>query len=187
MISDASQITDTVFHAAGYSRAVPSRLGLAGLMTVELFDRFGELKQAEVVKNLITQVGDQAYAERGAGIMTLGAPTGIRLGTGTTATAKTGAGAAMVTYVAGSSIAFDATYPQSALNGSARRITYRCTWAAGVATAMGIAEAVITNIAIADVAGAAANTVARALLSSAVNKEASDSLVVTWTHDAEGA
>lgn len=112
----------------------------------------------------------------------------MRLGTGTTAVAKTGAGAAIVTYVTGSSIAIDGSFPTSALSGSSRRIQWKTTWAAGVATALGIAEVVITNEAsLTDVAGTAANTVSRALLSPTVNKGASDTLAVTWNHDILGA
>lgn len=114
--------------------------------------------------------------------------SGMRLGTGVTAAAKTGAGAAIVTYVTTSQRPFDATYPSSSLSGSSRRITYQATWAAGVATSAGISEAVVTNESIlTDVAGVAANTVSRALLSSVVNKGASDSLVITWTQDILGS
>jgi hypothetical protein len=120
--------------------------------------------------------------------LTLGNVTGMRLGTGTTAVAKTGAGAAIVTYVTASQLALDATYPLSTLNGSSRRIRYFVTWAAGVATANGIAEAVITNeTPLSNVAGTAANTIARALLSPTVNKAAGDTLTVDWAHDLLGA
>jgi hypothetical protein len=139
--------------------------------------------------NLVTQVGDQYYGERAAGI---GSPpgqvTGMRLGTGTTAVAKTGAGAAIVTYTTGSNAPITGGYPTSALSGSSRRIAWRSTWAAGVATATGLAEAVITNESpLTDVAGAAANTIARALLSPTVNKGSLDTLQVDWTHDLLGA
>lgn len=177
---------DAMSVAAGYGRQALDTAWGSGLVVVELFDEHGDLKQLVQVKNLITQVGDQVYMERGSGAATPNAPTGMRLGTGTTAVAKTGAGAAIVTYVTGSQKAFDST-PASALNGAARRITYVVTWPAGTATATGIAEVVITNESpLTNVAGAAANTTARALLSSVVNKEAGDSLVVTWTHDFQG-
>lgn len=187
MNHDPSLARDGLQVAGGYGRHGHELATIKGLAVVELFDEAGQLKQRQEIENLVTQVGDQIYYERGAGIMTLSAPTGMRLGTGTTAVAKTGAGAAIVTYVTASQLAFDATYPQSALNGAARRITYRCTWAAGVATSLGIAEAVITNESpLTNVAGNAANTMARILLSSVVNKEAGDSLVITWTHDLQG-
>jgi hypothetical protein len=119
--------------------------------------------------------------------LSLGMVTGMRLGTGTTAVAKNGAGAAIVTYVTGSQHALDATYPLSA-SASGRRIRYFVTWAAGEATANSIAEAVITNeTPLSNVAGTAANTIARALLSPVVNKAAGDTLTVQWDHTLLGA
>jgi hypothetical protein len=145
------------------------------------------LKQSVPFENLITQVGDQVYAELGSAAGTPDAPTGMRLGTGATAAAKTGAGAAIVTYTSGSSLAFDATFPQSALNGSAREITYKRTYAPGEGTDTGIVEAVITNEnPLTNVQGSAANTVSRATFSS-VNKAAGDTLTITWTHSFEAA
>lgn len=149
----------------------------------------GQVKRAGRVRNLITQVGDQMYAERALAISGApAAPIGMKLGTGSTAVAKTGAGAAVVTYLAGSNLAFDATYPQSALNGSARRITYKCTYGPGVATsaATPITEAVIFNNTNADAASTAAQTIARAIVSPGT-KDTGDTLTVFWYHDLLGA
>lgn len=189
MINSPARITDQMIAVAGYNRPLLDRVGLNGWIEVDLWDEDGKLKLHLVVPNLITQIGDQYYGERAAGI---GSPpaqvSGMRLGTGTTAVAKTGAGAAIVTYVSGSSIAIDGTWPQSSLSGSSRRIQFKTTWGAGVATANGIAEAVITNEAsLTDVAGTAANTVSRGLLSPTVNKAAGDTLAITWNHDLLGA
>lgn len=186
---DSSAVTDQVTATAAYRRPTEDETRIRGLVTVAVYGPNGELKSREVTSNLVTQVGDQIYGERGGGVSGApAAPTGMRYGTGTTAAAKTGAGAAIVTYVTGSNKAFDATYPQSSLSGSSRRITYQCTWPAGTATASAIAEVVVTNESpLSDVAGTAANTMARALLSSTVNKASTDSLVVTWTHDLLGA
>jgi len=139
--------------------------------------------------NLITVSGDQMYAERGAGITGApNAPTGMRLGTGANEPAKTGADAVLGAYVAGSTKAFDPGFPTSAAVGSVRRITYRCTWPAGTATASGIVEVVLTNEnPIASGAGTSGNTVARALLRPARNKTADVPLSVTWFHDTLGA
>jgi len=151
----------------------------------------GSLKQANAFANLVTQVGDQYYGERASGI---GSPpaqvSGMRLGTGgATAAAKTGAGAAIVTYVTGSSIAITGGFPTSALNGSSRRIQWQTLWAAGIATASAISEWVITNEAsLTNVAGTAANTISRAIdTTTPVNKGASDTLTITWNHDLLGA
>ena len=156
---------------------------LEGKVTWELRGPDGELKRSGTAHNLITDTGDQMYAERGAGIGTLAAPTGMKLGSGTTAVAKTGAGAALVTYIANSQQAFAST-PASAKSGTVRRITYTATWAAGKATtASTIAEAVIVNEALTDATSAAAATVARVLLPGLGTKGASDTLSLTWTHD----
>jgi len=163
--------------------------GITGEVTVELRDKDGNLKHREVIKNLITQVGDQLYGERGAGIGSPPAvPTGMKLGTGSTAVAKTGAGAALVTYLSNSHQAFDATYPQSSL-GSGRVITYKVTYAAGKATSAStqITECVIVNDALADATSTAANTVSRVLLASPTTKQSTDTLTVTWTHTLLGS
>jgi len=122
--------------------------------------------------------------------LTLPSASGMRLGTGVTAVAKTGAGAAIVTVGTGTnnSKAFDSTWPQSSLSGSSRRIQYKTTWAAGDATQNSLAEVVITTEQpLSQVAGTAANTTSRALLSPTVNKGASDTLAITWNHDLLGA
>lgn len=116
--------------------------------------------------------------------------TGMRLGTGTTAAATAGAGAAIVTYASALTQfkGFDATYPLSILQTDTRRIQYKTTWNAGEATQTALAEVVITfETPLTDVAGTAANTVSRALLAPVVNKASTDTLAVTWNHDLLGA
>jgi len=149
----------------------------------------GRIKTHGVNHNLITQVGDQVYGERGAGIAGApNAPTGMKLGTGSTATAKTGAGAALVTYLSTSQHAFDSTFPTSTLSSSSRRITYKCTYVAGEATtATPIAEAVIVNETLTNATSAASATIARVLVSPTVVKAAGDSLTLTWTADLLGS
>lgn len=166
-----------------------SKVNIVGHVLWELHDEEGNLKASGEVSNLITQVGDQRYAEAGAGVAGgPAAPTGMKLGTGSTAVAKTGAGAALVTYLTDSHLGFDATFPSSALNGAARRITYKCTFVAGKATSAGtnITEAVIVNEALANATSSAANTIARVLLPNPAAKQATDSLTITWTHDLQG-
>ena len=119
--------------------------------------------------------------------LSLGMVTGMRLGTGTTAAAKTGAGAAIVTYKTASQQALDGGFPTSALNGSSRRIQYKVTWAAGTATDAALTESVITNeTPLSNVAGTAADTISRVVFS-AINKGALDTLTNTWSHDLLGA
>jgi len=156
---------------------------LEGKVLWELRGPDGELKRQGTAFNTITQVGDQMYGERGAGIGSLAAPTGMKLGTGSTAPAKTGAGAALVTYLADSHQAFSGS-PSSGLNGSVRRITYTAVFAAGKATSgSAITEAVIVNEALTNATSAAASTVSRVLLTGVGSKGAADTLTLTWTHD----
>jgi hypothetical protein len=110
---------------------------------------------------------------------------GFRLGTGDTAPAKSGEGAAIVSYTAGSSRVLDDSFPTVVDKGAGlgHRATYRVTYPAGTVTANGLAEVAVTDETIADEAGNAGNTVARFLLDPIVNKGEEDSLEVTWNND----
>lgn len=171
----------------------PERLGLTGLVHIKLWRADEDGREIDVldeqwVDNLVTQVGDQYYGERAAGI---GSPpaqvTGMRLGTGVTAAAKTGAGAAIVTYISGSNQAIAGGFPTSTIPATARRIQWQAIWVPGDSTNAAITEAVITNeTGPTDVAGSAANTISRVVFA-AVAKAAGDTLTVTWSHDILGA
>jgi hypothetical protein len=190
MIHDQARLLDEAVQKARAIKDDTDGLAIVGFGYYELIDEKGRLKQSGTFANLVTQVGDEYYGERAAGIASPpDQVSGMRLGTGTTAVAKTGAGAAIVTYVTGSSVAISGGFPTSALSGSSRRIQWQTLWAAGVATANGITEWVITNEAtLTNVAGTAANTVSRAIdAGSPVNKGASDTLTITWNHDLLGA
>lgn len=162
--------------------------GIVGTLLAEMIGPDGAVKARCEVKNLITSYGDQVVTERASGIGALAAPTGMRIGTGTTAAAKTGAGAAIVAKITGGNKAFDATFPTSVLNGSARRIAWKTSYTAGEGTTgLTVAEAVLVNDAIAtDVATPAAGTVARAVLTGLGIKGAADTLALTWTWDHQG-
>lgn len=171
-------------------------IGLRGYGWAELRGEDGELKELVAFKNLITNKGDQYYAERAAGI---GSPpgqvTGMQLGTGgATAAVKTsgaGGGAMIVTLVANSLVAIDGGFPSS--NGLqsgavACTIQWKTTWPAGTATANGINEAVITNQSTGTQTVAPVSAViSRAVLGTTVNKGASDSFAITWSHNVLGA
>lgn len=191
-LADGAEMTDELLidlKRMILPKLLPDHVGMLGFGKAELWNEHGDLIQVVPFANLITQVGDQYYGERAAGITSPPAQvTGMQLGTGSTAVAKTGAGAAVVTFVSGSPKALDATYPLSSLNGSSRQIQWKTTWAAGEATATGLNEVVLINQAVAtNSAAAAAATIARALLSPVVNKGASDTLAVTWNHLLLGA
>lgn len=162
-------------------------MGLTGHVIIELFDKDGNLKERQEVDNLITDAGDLYYATRALSAVTPAAPadatkmTGMKLGTGTTAVAKSGAGAALVTYISGSNKAFDATFPLTVNLGGGLGVNaqYKTTWGAGVVTNAAIAEAVITNDAGTDATSTAANT-AKRITFTAINKTATDTLAITW-------
>lgn len=165
-----------------------SSLPVRGHAVIRLFEHTDTglvLVHEQIEENLVTQLGDQMYAEAAAAIY--GAPPtpiGMRLGTGTTAAAKTGAGAAIVTYLSGSQVTISSGWPQSSLVSAKRRITYRGEWAAGVATNSAIAEAVLTNESpLTNVAGAEANTIARLVFSPTINKSSSQVMQLDWHHD----
>lgn len=167
---------------------------LEGIATVELFDKDGNLLSTEEIHNLITDVGDEYYAKKaivGVAPANATAPTaisGMKLGTGVTAAAKNGAGAALGTYISGSNSAFDTSYPSTENLGAGLgwNAIYRCTWAEGDSTNGAITEAVIVNDSATDATSTAANTYAR-ITFTAVNKTATDSLVITWKHKFLGA
>lgn len=164
-------------------------MGVKGIVTIELFGKNGELKQREVVNNLVTTAGDEYYAKKAiAGISPANpsAPTaanGMKLGTGTTAAAKSGAGAALVTYESGSNNTFDSSFPTTIDEASDTgwSASYKTTWAAGDVTETALTEAVIVNDAASDATSSAANTYARVTFT-AINKTADDSLIITWNH-----
>jgi hypothetical protein len=185
-VIDALGVREHIHAQADYGRPFEERSLIRGHGVAELFDEFGNLKQRVEFENLITQYGNQFYAERAGGVS--GAPaaaTGMQLGTGTTTPATTGAGAAIVTLVAASLVALTGTPTGGAgAAGTSRRAQYIVTWGAGTATANSIAEVVLTNQSTGtQTAAPAGATIARALLSPVVNKGAGDSLTVTWNHD----
>ncbi len=180
-------------HAA-HDMALPDAVGFVGYGVAELRDGDGKRTLLVPFKNLITDAGDlyiagkiiAAIAPASASAPT--AASGMKLGTGSTAVAKAGAGGALVTYLSGSNAAFDATYPQTSNLGAGLGVNavYKTTWAAGTATNSAITEVAIANDAGTNATSSAANTYSRALITS-VNKTASDSLSVTWNWKALGA
>lgn len=170
--------------------------GIKGIVHVALFDQYGNLKHEEIKHNLITAAGDLYYATRGAAgvspanLADVGSVVnGMKLGTGTVDPAKAGAGAANLgAYITGSNNAFDSGYP--ALNDLGDslgvEIEYKTTWPAGDATNSAITEAVIVVDQASDLTSTEANTIAR-IEFTAVNKTASDVLVISWKHKFLGA
>lgn len=187
---DGMRRGDTVDATMASQRSARDTIGLRGYVTAELRGPDGELRGYCTTRNLITQVGDEYYGNRASGAGTQPAQvTGMKLGTGSTAPAKTGAGASLgASYLTDSDQAIEAGFPTSSLNVGARRISWRAIWAAGKATTGSpITECVIVNDVLADATTPEANTIARALLTGIGSKGVDDTLTVNWHHDAEGA
>lgn len=168
--------------------------GATGLVVVTLIDADGRIKSRQTVKNLITDAGDQYHVKRIAAAVAPLAPadvtkvTGMKLGTGTTAASKAGGGAALVTYVAGSNVAFDAGFPttQDLGSGLGWTVTYQTTFGAGIGTSAALTEVALVTDAAADATSTAANTIARVVFA-ATPKGATDTLAITWAHKQLGS
>lgn len=186
------EVSDAFHDAIAMARSLKGD-GLVGYGVVLLENPDG-IVDMEAFANLITTPGDQYYAQKGiTGIAPASpsAPTamsGMKLGTGATAAAKSGAGGALVTYLAASNLAFDASFPAAAAVGgdTGWNANYKTTWAAGVATNGAITEAVIVNDSATNATSTAANTIARTVFT-AKNKTVDDSLAITWSHKFLGA
>jgi hypothetical protein len=164
--------------------------GIWGEATIQLIGPDGDLKSTETFRNKITDKGDEYYAKKAtANIPPVNTTEpadvlAMKLGTGATAAAKTDG---VQTYISGSNVAFDATYPQTEDLGTTLgwNGVYVTTWVPGVATNAAITEACIvkTN---ADSTSNAADTISRVVFT-AINKGAGDTLVITWKHKFLGA
>lgn len=169
--------------------------GSFGTIHAVLYDQDGNIKFEETIKNKITDAGDLYQATRVcAGINSNGVsqPTlvnGMKLGNGTTTESKSGAGAAIVTYLTGSNSTFDSGFPtvNNLGAGAGVSVTYQVTWPAGTATSTTINEVVICNDAATNATSTAANTISRGVFLSTVNKLSTDIFVCTWAHKQLGA
>lgn len=194
LIKPADEWLDCLHAAHDAARdLVTDRVGIVGYGVAHLTDGDGRTKLLVPFSNLITDAGDLYYAGKaivGIAPASPSAPTaanGMKLGTSSTAATKTDAGV-IGTYITGSNNAFDATYPQTANLGAGLGVNavYKTTWAAGDSTNSTINEVIIVNDQGTDADSTAANTYARAVLTT-VNKTATDSLAVTWNHKFLGA
>lgn len=187
------EVEDAFHDAIAMARGLKGA-GLVGYGLVVMRNPDGILS-IDPFANLITTAGDQYYAQKGIAAIAPAAPSaptamsGMKLGTGTTAVAKSGAGAALVTYLSASNLAFDASFPAAAAVGgdAGWNANYKTTWAAGVATNAAITEAVITNAAGTNSAAEGAAGMISRTVFTAKNKTVDDSLAITWSHKFLGA
>lgn len=188
MQPEKTRVSDNVFATLNRGRKVEEKNQVRANVHAVLRGPDGKIKYEEWGENLVTDYGDEFLATR-AYDDAVNIVTGMRLGTGATAAAKNGAGAAIVTYISTSQEALDAAATDATKGaGLGWRTTYVCTWVAGDITNSAIAEVVLTNeTPLTDVAGVAGNTVARFVFGSTIDKQAGDSLEVTWQIDILGA
>lgn len=190
-MNDRMEQRDAFMAALDMTRHLASDpVGLVGYGVLHLRDGDGRTKLLMPFANLITDTGDLYYAGKAITSIPPASPaaptalTGMQIGSGTTAVAKSGAGSAMVTLLAGQ--AFDATFPSTANLGAGLGVNavYKTTYAAGTGTGA-VTEATITNGTI-GIASTAGNTISRVVFS-VINKAAGDSLACTWNHKFLGA
>jgi len=155
-----------------------STLKMRGEVIAEVRDKHGNLKQRSVTRNIVTSQGDKFAA---AAMYTAAySGWGMKLGTATTAAAKSGAGSYIATgdYVSGSAKALDDSTPKAGASNDI--VQFRRLWAAGEGTSSNINRVAIvdntTNAGEAD----ATHTFAISVFSGAINKGADDTLTVTW-------
>ena len=185
---DKAQVTDQVQTRMSKSRPVTDPVKERDNVEVVLRGPDGSVKYREAGHNLVTDYGDDFLATRSI-LDSIDIVTGMKLGTGATAAAKNGAGAATVTYISGSQEALDSVATEATKGaGAGWRTTYVCTWAAGDVTNAAIAEVMLTNeTALSDTASVVGDTVARYVFAATIDKQAGDSLEVTWNIDILGA
>jgi len=153
-------------------------MGLRGEVIAEVRGPDGKIKQRQVTHNIVTDVGDDFAA---AAIYTAAyTGWGMKLGTASTAAAKTGAGSFVATgdYVSGSAMALDDSTPKAGATNDIAQ--FRRLWAAGEGTSATINRvAIVDNTTDAGEADAT-HTYAIAVFSAQIAKGADDTLTVTW-------
>lgn len=167
-------------------------MGVVGYGVATVCDHSGAVVQEVPFANLVTTAGDKWYAQAvaaaaGGAAASPGAPTGMKLGTGQTAAAKSGTGANIVTYLTGSNNTFDVTTVASAVAGTDTgwQVKYECYWADGDVTSATIWEVALVNDTVANNADGStvANTYARVKLPTVVDKSvAGYTLRIAWYH-----
>jgi len=168
----------------------PAREKMGARANVHVLHKRGDLVLADYWgENLVTDVGDEHITGRIIEGDTEDIITGMKLGTGATAAGKNTAGHEMGTYESGSQEALDSA-PTDATKGAGNgwRATFVCTWIAGDVVEAALAEVCLTNqTALADDTCAAADCIARYVFTSTIDKQAGDSLEVTWQIDVLGS
>lgn len=172
-------------------------VGMVGYGVAVVCDATGNMVQEVPFANLITTKGDEYYAKKACvsvGDYGATAPTaanGMKLGSGTTAAAKSGAGSYIVTYLTGSNNAFEASIPTAtavAGTDTGWQVKYECFWGDGDVTSATIWEVALVTDQATNAAGDANSTYARVKFPTVVDKSgAGATLRITWYHKMLGA
>ena len=157
-------VGDGVAVELGRGRVIQSFVPVQGEVFLELFDWNGNIKQEELVHNLVVDAGENHIADRLSTTPTGAAMGWMAIGTGSTAAAF-------------GDTALGAEVDRNALTSatdSVNVVTYVGTWAAGDGTNAALREAGIFN------ASSVGTMLARAVYSN-IDKQAGDTLTITWT------
>lgn len=159
-------VADQLAARMARGRTEHDRFEVVGRMVAELRDaETGELRQREVVENLIVTTGRDAIVERLDSTPATAQPSHMAVGTGAVAPA---AGNTTL----GAEIDRNALTSSTASGGV---LTMVANWAAGDATNAAITEAGVLN-------AATTGTLYSRATFTAINKGANDTLQITWTY-----
>jgi hypothetical protein len=157
---DPMQARDSI--AGLFGKAVKERQDVHGLVVVELFNERGRLKDRQETHNLILTAGKAMIADRLLASPTLGVPTHMGVGTGSTAPA-----------VGDTALTAEVRVALTSKTRSTNVVTIVGDWAAGSATQTN-AEAGLWDASSGGILNGRATF-------TGIAKGASDTLKVTWT------
>jgi hypothetical protein len=163
--NDVLEVGDEIRAELQRQAKVGDDLDIVGTCHVQLFDGEGNLKDERLVENLVVTTGRDAIIERLDSSPATTQPTHMAIGTGATAPA---AGNTTL----GAEIDRNALTSNTASGGV---LTMVGNWAAGDGTNSAITEAGVLN-------AASTGTLYSRATFTAINKQAADTLQITWTY-----
>lgn len=164
MTNDMTGVGDAVAVSVGRGRGIHDGTGVTGRVHVRLYGPDGELKDERATSNLVVDAGENHIADQLSSSPGQAAMSHMAIGTGATA-------AAFGNTALGTEIDRNALTSRT---DSGNVVTYVGNWAAGDGTNSAITEAGIFN------AASSGTMLARAVFA-AIDKQAADTLAITWT------
>jgi hypothetical protein len=164
MQSDTLGIGDSISPALSRPRVVREFIPITGEVFLELVDGYGKLKNHQHVTNLVVDAGEVHIADQLSSSPGGNAMSHMAIGTGSTA-------AAFGDTALGTEIDRNALTSRT---DATNVVTYVGTWAAGDGTNSALREAGIFN------AASTGTMLARAVYAN-IDKQAGDTLTITWT------